>query len=40
MGRLGIPSDLANAVTFLVSDASEWITGQVLSVNGGYCMVD
>ena len=39
-GRLSIPADLANAVTFLVSDVSEWITGQVLSVNGGYCMVD
>ena len=38
--RLGMPSDLANAVAFLASDASEWITGQVLSVNGGYCMVD
>lgn len=40
MGRLGLPSDIANAVAFLVSDVSEWITGQVLSVNGGYCMVD
>ena len=40
MGRLGLPSDIANTVAFLVSDLSEWITGQVLSVNGGYCMVD
>jgi 2-hydroxycyclohexanecarboxyl-CoA dehydrogenase len=40
MGRLGLPSDIANVVAFLVSDVSEWITGQVLSVNGGYCMVD
>jgi len=40
MGRLGLPSDLANAVAFLASDVSEWVTGQVLSVNGGYCMVD
>ena len=40
LGRLGLPSDLANAVAFLASDAAEWITGQVLSVNGGYCMVD
>jgi len=38
--RLGNPSDLANAVVFLASDVSEWVTGQVLSVNGGYCMVD
>lgn len=40
LNRLGLPSDLANAVTFLTSDAAPWITGQVLSVNGGYCMVD
>jgi NAD(P)-dependent dehydrogenase (short-subunit alcohol dehydrogenase family) len=40
MGRLGLPSDLANAVAFLASDVSEWVTGQVLSINGGYCMVD
>jgi 3-oxoacyl-[acyl-carrier protein] reductase len=40
MGRLGLPSDIANAVAFFASDVSEWITGQVMSVNGGYCMVD
>ena len=39
-GRLGRPSDIANAVTFLASARAEWITGQVLSVNGGYSMVD
>jgi len=38
--RLGTPTDMANAVAFFVSDASEWVTGQVLSINGGYCMVD
>ncbi len=38
--RLGLPSDIANAVTFLASDPAEWITGQVLSVNGGSNMVD
>jgi NAD(P)-dependent dehydrogenase (short-subunit alcohol dehydrogenase family) len=40
LGRLGRPSDIANAVAFLASARSEWITGQVLSVNGGYSMVD
>jgi NAD(P)-dependent dehydrogenase (short-subunit alcohol dehydrogenase family) len=40
LGRLGRPSDIANAVVFLASARSEWITGQVLSVNGGYSMVD
>jgi NAD(P)-dependent dehydrogenase (short-subunit alcohol dehydrogenase family) len=37
--RLGLPSDAANAVAFFASDASSWITGQVLSVSGGYTMV-
>lgn len=37
--RLGQPSDIANATTFLASSRAEWITGQVLSVNGGYSMV-
>ncbi len=40
LGRLGQPGDIANAVAFLVSQRAEWITGQVLSVNGGYSMVD
>jgi NAD(P)-dependent dehydrogenase (short-subunit alcohol dehydrogenase family) len=40
LGRLGLPSDIANAVVFLASARAEWITGQVLSVNGGYSMVD
>jgi NAD(P)-dependent dehydrogenase (short-subunit alcohol dehydrogenase family) len=38
--RLGEPADIANAVAFLASARAEWITGQVLSVNGGYSMVD
>jgi len=40
LGRLGQPGDIANAVAFLVSQRAEWITGQILSVNGGYSMVD
>ena len=35
LGRLGRPEDLAHAVVFLASDEASWITGQVLSVNGG-----
>ena len=35
LGRLGLPIDIANAMLFLSSDLSAWITGQVLSVNGG-----
>jgi len=40
LNRLGKPSDIANAVAFLASERGEWITGQVLSVNGGYSMAD
>ena len=36
--RLGSPSDIADAVEFLISDKSSYITGQVLSVNGGFYM--
>ncbi len=36
--RLGSPEDVANAVYFLVSPLANYITGQVLSVNGGMYM--
>ncbi|UHQ96127.1 SDR family NAD(P)-dependent oxidoreductase [Natrinema halophilum] len=36
LDRLGRPEDIADGVTFLCSDAADWITGQTLSVNGGY----
>lgn len=36
LNRLGKPSDSANAAVFLASDAADWITGQILCVNGGY----
>ena len=37
--RVGEPEDIANAVLFLVSDLSSYITGQVLNVNGGMAMI-
>ena len=37
-GRLGEPQDIAGAIVFLASDDASWITGQVLSVNGGFTM--
>lgn len=36
--RLGFPSDIAKGVRFLVSDDAEYITGQVLNINGGMYM--
>lgn len=35
LGALGRPGDVASAVLFLASDDARYITGQVLSVNGG-----
>jgi 2-hydroxycyclohexanecarboxyl-CoA dehydrogenase len=37
--RLGKPEDVANAVLFLASDAASFITGQTISVSGGYTMI-
>jgi NAD(P)-dependent dehydrogenase (short-subunit alcohol dehydrogenase family) len=36
--RLGRPEDTTNLVLFLSSQAADWITGQAISVNGGYYM--
>jgi 3-oxoacyl-[acyl-carrier protein] reductase len=36
--RLGQPDDIANAVLFFAAEESSWVTGQVLSVDGGYSM--
>ena len=36
--RLGQPGDIANMIVFLSSKAADWITGQAISVNGGYFM--
>ncbi len=38
-GRLGNPEDIANGVIFFALDQSEYITGQVISVSGGYTTV-
>lgn len=35
LGRLGQPEDIAKVVTFLASDDSSWLTGQVIFVSGG-----
>lgn len=38
LGRVGSPEDVAGAVAFLASDEASYITGHVLSVNGGMLM--
>jgi 3-oxoacyl-[acyl-carrier protein] reductase len=37
-GRLGTGKDIANAVVFLASDMSSYITGETIHVNGGMYM--
>ena len=36
LGRLGSPADIAKAASFLLGEAASYITGQVLSVDGGF----
>lgn len=36
LGRLGLPSDIAPTITFLASERASWITGQAISVSGGF----
>ncbi len=36
IGRLGQPDDIGNAVVYLASDAADFITGQILFIDGGY----
>ena len=36
MGRVGLPTEIANAALFLASDESSFMTGDDLLVDGGY----
>jgi NAD(P)-dependent dehydrogenase (short-subunit alcohol dehydrogenase family) len=40
MGRLGTPADVGNAVALLCSDEANWITGQLVDVDGGASLMD
>jgi NAD(P)-dependent dehydrogenase (short-subunit alcohol dehydrogenase family) len=37
MGRLGLVADLQGAVVYLASEASDFMTGNDLIIDGGYC---
>lgn len=37
---VGLPEDVANAAIFLLSDASRWITGQTITLDGGFLLGD
>ncbi|KAI6150619.1 NAD-P-binding protein [Pisolithus tinctorius] len=39
MGKMGEPEDLAGAIVFLASDASRFVTGTEIRVDGGYCVI-
>jgi NAD(P)-dependent dehydrogenase (short-subunit alcohol dehydrogenase family) len=36
--RVGSPEDIANGAIYLLSDASSWVTGINLLIDGGYCL--
>jgi NAD(P)-dependent dehydrogenase (short-subunit alcohol dehydrogenase family) len=36
IGRLGVPSDIVPAVRFLATDDASWVTGSILTIDGGY----
>lgn len=36
LGRIGVPSDVAKVIAFLCSSDADWITGQVINVEGGF----
>ena len=35
MGRLGLPSEIADTVAYLASDAASYMTGEIVVVDGG-----
>lgn len=39
-GRIGSPSDLDAAAVYFLSDESKFVTGQVLAIDGGWCLSD
>ncbi len=40
LGRNGEPEEVANLISFLLSDESSFISGDIINIDGGYCAVD
>ena len=38
LARMGAPEDIANAVVFLASEKADYITGQIIVVDGGWTL--
>ena len=38
LGRLGLPEDVADVITFLASEQARWLTGQLIYASGGFLM--
>jgi 3-oxoacyl-[acyl-carrier protein] reductase len=38
LARMGQPEDIANAVLFLASDKADYITGQIIIIDGGWTL--
>lgn len=38
LGRIGTPEDIAHAIVFLASDQAQWVTGQILRIDGGHVL--
>ncbi len=39
LGRFGQPQDIAEAACFLLTDASSWVTGQIIGIDGGLSQI-